>query len=99
MVNFVVVAASLADPGNGPDLFKIRDDVLNGPFSDANPVGTIAQTDIRIFVKEHENMRMVRQKGPRWGHFFLSKGYTHNGNRMSVGGRGVNLRHEFDFVN
>lgn len=72
MVDLVVVAAPLADPGNGPDMFKVRDDVLNGPFSNANPVGTIAQTDIRILGKEHENMRMVREKGPCRGSSILS---------------------------
>jgi len=72
MVDLVVVAAPLADPGNGPDLFQVRDNVLNGPFSNANPVGAIAQANIRILGKEHENMRMVREKGPCGGSFFLS---------------------------
>lgn len=63
-VDLVMIAAAFAASGEGADLLEIGDDILDGAFGNADMGGAIAEAHIGIFMKEHEDVGVVCQKGP-----------------------------------
>lgn len=98
MVNAVMVASTFPHTGEGADFLQIGNDVLHRPFRDADVSRALPQAQVRIFMKEHQDMRVVGQEGPRrmgpLGLLFL----LHGGKEDRENGI-VNRKHELDFVN
>jgi hypothetical protein len=64
VMDAIVVAAAFANPGEGANLLEIGDDVLDRPFRDPDVGRAFAQAKVRIFMKEHQDMRVMGQEGP-----------------------------------
>ena len=98
VVNAVMVAPTFPHTGEGADFLEIGNDVLHRPFRDPDMGRALPQPQVRIFMKEHQDMRVVGQECPcrmgALGLLFL----LHGGKEDREDGI-VNRKHELDFVN
>jgi hypothetical protein len=44
--------------------FEVRDDARDRPFGDADPVGDVTLTSLRILGEAHQDVRVIRQECP-----------------------------------
>jgi len=63
-VNAITIASPVALPFNVAALLEIRDDPLHRAFGDADPLGHLADPDIRVAGQDQKHVGMVAQKRP-----------------------------------